>query len=88
MLFRSQIFAEKYSATLAGGYENTDYTNDGGSGGSDRTDDYLWLRPGLGYEFNERINAGVFYQFRTKNSSNPGLDYSNNQLGIYTNYRF
>ncbi len=83
-----QIFAEKYSATLAGGYENTDYTNDGGSGGSDRTDDYLWLRPGLDYEFNERINAGVFYQFRTKNSSNPGLDYSNNQLGIYTNYRF
>ncbi len=83
-----QIFAEKYSATLAGGYENTDYTNDGGTANTDRTDDYLWLRPGLDYEFNERINAGVFYQFRTKNSSNPGLDYSNNQLGIYTNYRF
>ena len=58
--------------------------------GDTRNDDYFWVRPSLNYEFNERVNAGVFYQFRTKNSDAAGgaYDYSNNQLGIFTNYRF
>lgn len=85
-----QSFLEKYSASIATGYENSDYSNDGNTGGIDRNDDYFWIRPSLNYEFNERVNAGVFYQFRTKSSDAPGgaYDYSNNQLGIYTNYRF
>ena len=85
-----QSFLEKYSASLATGYENSDYSNDGDAGGTDRSDDYFWVRPSVNYEFNERVNAGVFYQFRTKSSDAPGgaYDYSNNQLGIYTNYRF
>ena len=85
-----QSFLEKYSASLATGYENSDYSNDGDAGGIDRSDDYFWVRPSVNYEFNERVNAGVFYQFRTKSSDAPGgvYDYSNNQIGIYTNYRF
>ena len=85
-----QSFLEKYSASIATGYENSDYSNDGDTDGADRSDDYFWIRPSVNYEFNERVNAGVFYQFRTKSSDAPAdaYDYSNNQLGIYTNYRF
>ena len=39
-------------------------------------------------EFTERCNAGVFYQFRTKHSDNNAFDYSNNQLGVYANYKY
>lgn len=85
-----QTFLEKYSASFATGYENTDYSNDGNTPATDRSDDYFWVRPSVDYAFNERVNAGVFYQFRTKNSDGTGgaYDYSNNQLGVYTNYRF
>lgn len=83
-----QHFLDKYSASLAGGYENSDYSNTTGSSANDRTDDYLWFRPSVEMEINERINAGVFYLFRTKNSDAAGRDYSNNQLGVFTNYRF
>lgn len=83
-----QLFLDKYSASLAGGYENSDYSNTSGSAATDRTDDYLWFRPSVDMEINERINAGVFYLYRTKDSDVAGRDYSNNQLGIFTNYRF
>jgi hypothetical protein len=86
-----QMFLEKYSATLALGYENTDYTNiSGPTGDSDRNDDYFWIRPTLDYQFDEHWAMGVFYQFRAKSSNQPAdaFDYSNNQVGLYSNYRF
>lgn len=83
-----QVFMDKYSASVATGYENSDYSNDGAGAGVDRTDNYFWIRPSLNYEFNERVNAGVFYQFRTKSSDNDAFDYTNNQLGVFSNYRF
>ncbi len=82
-----QVFAEKYSASLAGGFENTDYSS-AGPGGVNRNDDYLWFRPSLNYQFNERINAGVFCFYRTKNSNADGADFSNKQIGVFSNYRF
>lgn len=91
-----QLFLEKYSAMLAFGYENTDYsdvTNDPSSDG-DRNDNYFWIRPTLDYQFNERWTMGVFYQYRHKTSNADvvgvadAFDYSNNQIGLYSNYRF
>lgn len=84
---RQRLF-DKYTASVATGYENSDYSNTGGTVGADRTDDYFWIRPAFDCEFTERCNAGVFYQFRTKSSNNNAVEYSNNQLGIYTNYKF
>lgn len=82
-----QIFAEKYTAALAGGFENTDYSS-AGEGAVDRNDDYIWVRPSLAFQFNERIDAGVFYFYRTKNSNTDGADFSNKQIGVFSNYRF
>lgn len=85
-----QVVFDKYSAAIASGYENTDYSNTGSGNFSDRTDNYFWIRPTLDCELNERLNAGVFYQFRTKSSNAPNdtYDYANNQLGVFTNYKF
>lgn len=84
---RQRLF-EKYTASVATGYENSDYSNTTGSTIPDRTDDYFWIRPTFDCEFTERCNAGVFYQFRTKHSDNNAFDYSNNQLGVYANYKY
>ena len=83
-----QAFLEKYSAGLAMGYESSDYSDPDDSSASDRQDDYFWVRPTLNYEINERMDAGVFYQFRVKSSNDEAYEYSNNQLGFYTNYKF
>jgi hypothetical protein len=86
-----QVFAEKYTASLSGGYENSDYTRTSDtSGNGDRVDDYFWIRPALDYQFNERLLLGVFYQYRTKNSNGPDnqFDYNDNQAGAYLTYRF
>ena len=86
-----QLFLEKYTASLAVGYEHSDYTETD-SGGSpatgDRTDNYFFIKPVLEYQFNERLNLGLFYLYRTKDSNEPVRDYSNNQTGLYCNYRF
>lgn len=84
---RQRLF-DKYSASVATGYENSDYSDTGDTNNPDRTDNYYWIRPSFDCEFSERCNAGVFYQFRTKNSDGSTRDYSNNQLGVYTNYKF
>ena len=84
-------FLEKYSASIAGGFENTDYTKDSSATvGVERTDNYFWVRPALEFQINDRWNVGVFYQFRTKSSDQPNdaFDYSNNQVGLYSNFRF
>ena len=80
-----KVIQEKYSASLAAGYENSNY-----SSGVDREDNYTWIRPGIDFEVSERIAVGVFYQFRTKSSDQPGdlYDYSNHQVGILGSYHF
>lgn len=86
-----QLFLEKYVAMLAFGYEHTDYTFVAGSTGApDRSDDYFWVRPTLDYHFDDHWVMGVFYQFRIKSSDQPAdaYDYSNNQVGIYSSYKF
>jgi len=86
-----QLFLEKYTAMLVVGYENSDYTETDSSAtasGVDRTDNYLFLKPVLEYQFNERLNVGAFYLYRTKDSNLAVYDYSNNQAGLYCNYRF
>ena len=83
-----QNFLEKYSATLAAGYENSDYTETGTTTAPDRNDDYFWIRPEVAFELNERMNMGVFYQYRHKNSNTPDFGYSNNEVGLFANYRF
>jgi len=84
-------FLEKYAASITGGYENTDYSNDtAATGGADRRDNYVWVRPTFEYQIDDRWNAGVFYQFRTKSSNATGgaFDYHNTQIGLYSNFRF
>ena len=86
-----QLFLEKYIASLVVGYEHSDYTETDSSGtgnGVDRVDDYFFVKPVLEYQFNERLNVGAFYLFRTKDSDDDAYDYSNNQAGLYCNYRF
>lgn len=86
-----QQFLEKFYLSLGAGFENSDYTKDSSlATGSDRSDNYFWVRPALDYQLSERWSTGAYYQYRTKSSNQPlgQYDYSNNQIGLYTSYRF
>jgi len=85
-----QIFMEKYSFSVYTGYENSDYTDvsTASAANPDRSDNYFWFRPVADYTVNERWQLGVFYQYRTKSSDDDIFDYSNNQVGLFSNYRF
>jgi hypothetical protein len=84
-----QSFLEKYSASVSAGFENSDYTKTSSSAtGTPRSDNYFWLRPAVDYQLNDRWAMGLFYQYRTKNSNQDIYDYSNNQGGVYSTYRF
>ena len=85
-----QVILEKYSLSLITGYEYRDYTKVSSTTtpNPDRQDNYFWFRPEADYAINERWQIGLFYQYRTKSSSDDTFDYSNNQAGLYSNYRF
>lgn len=85
-----QILLEKYSVSLVTGYEYRDYSNIStpSTANPDRQDNYFWIRPEADYSINERWQIGLFYQYRTKDSSDDTFDYCNNQVGLYSNYRF
>ena len=92
-----QLFLEKYSASLSAGFENSDYTKTSSgvtSFSTGRSDNYFWVRPTVDYQFNDRWTMGLFYQYRSKSSNQKDAfnheiyDYSNNQVGAYSSYRF
>ncbi len=84
-----QKIRERYIFTLQGGYENYDYYDTGANlPGPDRDDNYFWLSPVLAFQANERTQVGVFYQFRERESNTSGLDFIDNQIGLFAKYAF
>jgi class 3 adenylate cyclase/TolB-like protein len=64
--------------SVTGGYHVSSYTFI--SGGQPRTDDYVFLRPELLYQFTDRVQAGLTYQYRRNESNLNRFSFSNNQV--------
>lgn len=81
-LYGSHKLTDKFTAGLTLAYENMDYDRENFNG-KKRSDDLFTVRPELGYQFKEWLSAGVWYQWRTRNSNTNGNDYDSNKGGVF-----
>jgi uncharacterized protein (PEP-CTERM system associated) len=78
---------EKVNVYLGGGYSFADYREVDSSTTANREDNYFNVRTGADWSFNERMNVGVFYQFRQNNSSDQPFSFDNHIVGLSFLYR-
>ena len=72
--------------SVTGGYHVASYTFI--NGGQPRTDDYIFVQPGLFYRFTDRLQAGLTYQYRRNESNLERFSFSNNQVTAEIALRF
>lgn len=85
-LYGSQKIYDKWTAALTLSWENMDYAHN--YNGNKRNDDLYTIRPSVDYQFKEWLTAGVWYQFRNRNSNTGWADYDRNQVGVYAKALF
>lgn len=73
---------DKLTLGLTLAYENMDYDR-ANNNGVKRNDDLYTVRPSVDYQFKEWLSAGVWYQWRTRNSNVKGADYDSNKAGVF-----
>ena len=76
-----QKLTDKFTAALTLSWENMDYAKRVNN--VKRADDLYVVRPEVDYQFKEWLSAGVWYQFRTRNSNWNGADYDSNKTGVF-----
>ncbi len=86
-LYGSHKLSDKLTAGLTLSYENMDYDR-ANNDGVKRSDDLFTVRPELGYQFQEWLSAGVWYQFRNRDSNTNGNDYASNKGGVFVKALF
>jgi Putative beta-barrel porin 2 len=64
--------------SLTGGYHVVNYMS--ADGNQPRTDNFMFVRPGLLYQFTDRLEAGIAYQYRQNESNIQRFQFSNNQV--------
>jgi hypothetical protein len=78
----SYRFLERFELNAGGAYERAAYESLDGGKSRARTDNYYLLRASLSYALRENIGAGVFYQFRTNDSTASDHSFDNQQVGF------
>lgn len=73
-------FNAKWAASLLLGWEDMSYARE--VAGTKRHDTLLTVRPGVDYMFKDWLMAGVWYQYRTRESNTKWAEYDNNKAGI------
>jgi uncharacterized protein (PEP-CTERM system associated) len=76
-MFRRQLVGA-LQFSLTGGYHVVNYMS--ADGNQPRTDNFMFVRPGLLYQFTDRLEAGIAYQYRQNESNIQRFQFSNNQL--------
>lgn len=80
VLLRAQHqFNSKWMAALSAGWEDLHYNV--AVNNKKRNDNLFTIRPEVNYAFQDWLVAGVWYQFRTRNS-NMDYDYDSNKAGL------
>ena len=75
--FRRQL-VDGLQFSLTGGYQVVNYMS--ADGNQPRTDNFMFVRPGLLYQFTDRLEAGIAYQYRQDESNIQRFQFSNNQV--------
>ena len=67
-------------------YENMAYLK--AVDGINRSDDFINLKPSVGYEFKENLFASVWYQLKNKTSNYEPAEYYDNKVGVNIKFCF
>jgi hypothetical protein len=78
----AQDLGSRFKAGLEAGYERLSYDAASNATSSGRSDDYLYVKPSLKYEFAARRRAEIFYSFREDDSSDEAFSFTANQWGL------
>jgi hypothetical protein len=84
----NQKIWQRLSASLSAGYDRTTYEPSASGVRADRTDDYFFVSPAVGYSFTPHWDAGLFFNYRKNSSDRAGLDYEGYQVGFRAGFRF
>lgn len=79
-------FSKKLSASVLLGWEDMDYSRE--AYGKKRHDTLYTVRPQVDYLFKDWLMAGVWYQYRTRNSNTDWAEYDNNKAGVFVKAMF
>lgn len=95
-LYGSHKLTDKFTASLDLSWEDMNYAKRNANG--TKRNDNLWtIRPELDYQFKEWLSAGVWYQFRLRDSNDhriggeyagQSFDYHSNKAGIFVRALF
>ena len=79
-------FNSKWFAAIMVSYENMAYLK--AVDGINRSDDFINLKPSVGYEFKENLFASVWYQLKNKTSNYEPAEYYDNKVGVNIKFCF
>lgn len=84
-----QRFLQKFYLGIGGGYENSEYYRTSASAApTNREDNYYYIRPSFDYQVTEWWSVGLFYMYRTNDSTSATNNFFNNQAGFMTSLAF
>ena len=86
-LYVSQKVYDKWTASLTLSWEDMNYAH-ANNDGTKRSDGLYTIRPEVDYQFKDWLSAGVWYQFRNRDSNVNGDDYNSNKAGVFVKALF
>ncbi len=84
----NQRLWQRFQLGVAAGYEFSDYTGQGGTGGDGREDDYFYVRSSVAFSITHRLSTSVFYDYRNNDSDTELNSYESNRFGASLTYSF
>lgn len=83
-----QDLTDGWSASLSGGYDNTDYIYLQTGPSENRSDGYFSVRLSLDYDLSQHLKASLFYIRREDDSTIEQFSYGNNMVGLQVGWRY
>jgi Putative beta-barrel porin 2 len=85
-----QKIFQRVTAEVLVGYEHDSYNSTGGPGSFDigRTDDYVYFRPSLTYNFRQWLSVTVYYQYSRNSSTTSSDAFFDNRVGGQISFTF
>jgi hypothetical protein len=77
-----------FSPTITGGYEHTDYRSTSSDVIATKSDDYIYISPGVNYGIKEGWDMYLNYTYRRNFSSNGISDFDNNVISFGSSLAF
>lgn len=86
----SQVFLQNFTATVTGGYNNSQYQGNQGDsqGGQTRQDDYFFAKGALQWTPNQWLQVQASYQYSNNDSTFEQFGFTDNQVDLQTTVKF